>query len=252
MTNGHASGPAWRSWLRPGIGIKRWLVVVFVGELLLALALVIFVRQQARAVAPGTPGDSLINLVSLQFLPDWARPLLFLVAGATWSSGFGLWRLMRALVEPYAPPDTSLAESLYQRRSRARGPRIVAIGGGTGLSVLLRGLKEATSNITAVVTVADDGGSSGKLRDELGVPPMGDIRNCIAALADAEPPMSQPAAVPLPDGNGEDAGLRRPRLRQPAHRRPDRHQAATSRRACASPTACSPCAAAWCRSRRCR
>jgi uncharacterized cofD-like protein len=81
----------------------------------------------------------------------------------------------------------------------------VAIGGGTGLSVLLRGLKELTSNITAVVTVADDGGSSGKLRTEMGMPPMGDIRNCIEALADAEPQMRRLLSYRflLPDTNGK-------------------------------------------------
>ncbi|MCH8902160.1 MAG: YvcK family protein, partial [Chloroflexi bacterium] len=72
-----------------------------------------------------------------------------------------------------------------------RGPKIVAIGGGTGLSTLLRGLKEHTGNLTAIVTVADDGGSSGRLRRELGLPPPGDVRNCIAALADAEPLMTR-------------------------------------------------------------
>ena len=80
---------------------------------------------------------------------------------------------------------------IYQKRFLARGPKIVAIGGGTGLSTLLRGLKEHTSNLTAIVTVADDGGSSGKLREQLGVPPVGDIRNCIVALADAEPLMGR-------------------------------------------------------------
>lgn len=67
-----------------------------------------------------------------------------------------------------------------------RGPRIVAIGGGTGLSTLLRGLKELTSNITAIVTVTDDGGSSGRLREDLGMSPPGDIRNCLVALAEQE------------------------------------------------------------------
>jgi uncharacterized cofD-like protein len=89
---------------------------------------------------------------------------------------------------------------LQQRRSRARGPQVVAIGGGTGLSVLLRGLKELTSNITAVVTVADDGGSSGRLRTEFGFPPMGDIRSCMVALADAEPTMARLLQYRFPSG----------------------------------------------------
>jgi len=80
---------------------------------------------------------------------------------------------------------------IYQKRFLARGPKIAALGGGHGLSTLLRGLKEHTSNLTAIVTVADDGGSSGKLRDQLGVPAVGDIRNCLVALADAEPLMSE-------------------------------------------------------------
>jgi uncharacterized cofD-like protein len=84
-----------------------------------------------------------------------------------------------------------MVEVIYQKRFLARGPRVVAIGGGTGLSTLLRGLKEHTSNLTAVVTVADDGGSSGVLRSELGIPAVGDIRNCIVALADAEPLMGR-------------------------------------------------------------
>ena len=155
---------------------------------------------------------------------------------------------MRAVLEPYAPPDASLAEELYQRRTRARGPHVVAIGGGTGLSTLLRGLKEITSNITAVVTVADDGGSSGRLRDELGVPPMGDIRNCIVALADAEPQMADLLQYRFPT-NGNGRCIQGPRLWQPAHRRTDRcRRAATSRKASASPTGCSRCGVRSCRS----
>lgn len=83
------------------------------------------------------------------------------------------------------------AGQLYSRRQLARGPKIVALGGGTGLPVVLRGLKQYTSNLTAVVTVADDGGSSGRLRGDLGVLPPGDIRNCMVALADTEPLMEE-------------------------------------------------------------
>jgi uncharacterized cofD-like protein len=101
--------------------------------------------------------------------------------------------------------DQPLVELIYQKRFLARGPRIVAIGGGTGLSILLRGLKEHTSNLTAIVTVADDGGSSGVLRTSLGIPPVGDIRNCIVALADAEPLMSEVLQYRFPDSPGEDA-----------------------------------------------
>ena len=100
--------------------------------------------------------------------------------------------------------DQPLIEVIYQKRFLARGPRVVAVGGGTGLSTLLRGLKEHTSNLTAVVTVADDGGSSGVLRAELGIPAVGDIRNCIVALADAEPMMARllQYRFPVPEPEG--------------------------------------------------
>jgi uncharacterized cofD-like protein len=95
-------------------------------------------------------------------------------------------------------------EVLYTKRYLGRGPRIVAIGGGTGLSTLLRGLKGYSANITAIVAVADDGGSSGRLRQQLGIVPPGDIRNCIAALADAEPLMTQLMQYRFPPGSGLD------------------------------------------------
>ena len=87
-------------------------------------------------------------------------------------------------------------------RARGRGPRIAAIGGGTGLSTFLRGIKERTSNVTGVVTVSDDGGSSGRLRSELGILPPGDIRNCIVALAEAEPLMKELFEYRFTEGNG--------------------------------------------------
>jgi uncharacterized cofD-like protein len=98
--------------------------------------------------------------------------------------------------------EASIVDLVYRRRLLRRGPRVVAIGGGTGLSTLLRGLKEYTANITAIVTVADDGGSSGRLRRELGVLPPGDFRNCLAALADAEPLMARLLQYRFPSGSG--------------------------------------------------
>jgi uncharacterized cofD-like protein len=89
-----------------------------------------------------------------------------------------------------------------RQRPRGRGPHVVAIGGGTGLSTLLRGLKAHTSNITAIVTVADDGGSSGRLRRELGVLPPGDLRQCLAALAEDEALMTQLFQYRFPEGEG--------------------------------------------------
>lgn len=192
-----------RRWLRPGIGIKRWLALAFLGEVLIAVAVALMLRPLlAQTRTDGQPLD-IVGVLTLQFLPPEMRTLVFFSIGVVLFL-YGAWRVLRALVEPYRLRDEPLADLLYQRRLRARGPRIVAIGGGTGLSVLLRGLKQVTSNITAVVTVADDGGSSGKLRTELGVPPMGDIRMCIAALADAEPAMSSLLQYRFPAGNGHD------------------------------------------------
>ena len=84
-----------------------------------------------------------------------------------------------------------MTEQKIYRGPSGKGPRIVAIGGGTGLSTMLRGLKRCTDNLTAIVTVADDGGGSGVLRQELGMLPPGDIRNCLEALANVEPLMSE-------------------------------------------------------------
>jgi uncharacterized cofD-like protein len=181
-----------RRWLTPGIGIKRWLVVVFLGLLLLAVAGAHFIRQVTHDVQPGSPAQGVVDFITLQFLPYALRGLLVGLVGVV-LIGYGSIRVARALVGPFwsSDGDQPLVEVIYQKRFLARGPKVVAIGGGTGLSTLLRGLKEHTSNLTAVVTVADDGGSSGVLRTELGIPPVGDIRNCIVALADAEPLMAQ-------------------------------------------------------------
>ncbi len=198
-----------RRWLTPGIGIKRWLVVVFAGLLLLAVAFAHFLRQITRDYSPTGLVGGLIDLLTLQFLPFGLRGLVAASVGVALVA-FGAYKAIHVLTDPLrAPvPDQPLVELIYQKRFLARGPRIVAIGGGTGLSVLLRGLKEHTSNLTAIVTVADDGGSSGVLRTELGIPPVGDIRNCIVALADAEPLMNEVLQYRFPESiAGETSGL---------------------------------------------
>jgi uncharacterized cofD-like protein len=180
-----------RRWLTPGIGVKRWLLVLFAGLLLLTLGIAHFIRQATRDLAPSGVAQAVIDAVTLQFLPFQLRGLLAGVAGLSLIA-IGAYRAARAITDPFRSTEGGpLVELIYQKRFLAKGPRIVAIGGGTGLSALLRGLKEHTSNLTAIVTVADDGGSSGVLREELGIPPVGDIRRCIAALADAEPLMSE-------------------------------------------------------------
>jgi len=194
-----------RRWLQPGIGVKRWLLLMFAGLLVLALGVAHVLRQISVGLEPGSLAQSLIDVATLQFLPFPLRGAVFGTLGAALLL-VGAWRLAHALTEPLRQDEeTPIADVIYQKRFLARGPRIVAIGGGTGLSNLLRGLKEHTSNLTAIVTVADDGGSSGALREELGIPPVGDIRNCIAALADAEPLMSELLGYRFP-GGGRVAG----------------------------------------------
>ena len=187
------------------MGIKRWIAIVFVGELCLALAGALALRQVYRDFDVPSPSQAVGSAVTLQFLPYGLRAVLLGAAGLA-LFGYGSWRVVRVLMGPFLSTDADqqpLVEVIYQKRFLARGPRIVVLGGGTGLSTLLRGLKEHTSNITAVVTVADDGGSSGRLREELGIPAVGDIRNCIAALADAEPVMAKLLQYRFP---GDESG----------------------------------------------
>jgi len=172
-----------RRWLQPGLQIKRWLAAYLVSLTFLALGLGLVLTHAYRTV----PFPEPVYYLTLQFIPRLERGLLFLVAG----SGLMALATVRlastflGLLEPHYRG--RLGEALYAQRILSRGPRVVAIGGGTGLSTLLRGLKEHTSNITAVVTVCDDGGSSGRLRRDLRLLPPGDFRQCIAALADADP-----------------------------------------------------------------
>ena len=189
-----------RRWLTPGIGIKRWLLVVFAGLLLLAVAFAHFLRQITRDLAPAGPAEWLLDVLTLQFLPFALRGFVAASVGIVLVA-IGAYKALHVLTDPLRSPDPDqpLVELIYQKRFLARGPRIVAIGGGTGLSTLLRGLKEHTSNLTAIVTVADDGGSSGVLREQLGIPAVGDIRNCIVALADAEPLMSEVLQYRFPE-----------------------------------------------------
>ncbi len=180
-----------RRWLRPGIGIKRWLLVAFLGLTALALSGALALRQVYRDFDVEGPLRDVISILTLQFLPYLARAIVLLALGV-FLFGYGSFRVITALLRPFTESaDESLVDLVYRRRLLARGPRVVAIGGGTGLSTLLRGLKARTANITAIVSVADDGGSTGRLRTELGIPAVGDIRNCLVALAETEPAMEE-------------------------------------------------------------
>lgn len=195
-----------RRWLRPGIGVKRWLAVAFLGLTALALAGALALRQLYRDVEVEGPARSAISYLTLQFLPYWGRAALLLALGAG-LFGYGSYRLIRTLLGPFTESaEEPLVDLVYRRRLLARGPRIVAIGGGTGLSTLLRGLKEHTANLTAIVSVADDGGSTGRLREQLGIPAVGDIRNCLVALAETETAMGDLLQYRFGNDDGSLAG----------------------------------------------
>ncbi len=176
-----------RRWLTLGIGVKRWMLVLAAGTIVTSLGWINILLEISRA---GWISSRWLDWVTLQFLPGWARIVLPLFLGG-WIISLALVKLGKNLVEPLRGKSGAVVDSLYEYRRRERGPRIVAVGGGTGMPGLLRGLISSTSNITAIVTVADDGGSSGRLRKELGLLPPGDFRNNLAALARDEALMTQ-------------------------------------------------------------
>ncbi len=176
-------------WLAPGTGYKRWLGLTIIGAMLIGLGLAVVVLDYYRTTTSEvlTP---ILAVLSLRFLD---RPIRFLLFGGL---GFvlilvGIWGANRSLLRPFETGGRPVWDTLMNYRQREKGIKVVAIGGGHGLATLLRGIKSYTHNITAIVTVADDGGSSGELRRNLGVLPPGDIRNCLSALSNDEALLSQ-------------------------------------------------------------
>ncbi|MBS1991885.1 MAG: YvcK family protein [Cyanobacteria bacterium SZAS LIN-3] len=165
-------------------GLKRW-----IGLALISIFFIIWGVLWLLGVHPLERAMSFVREVlfnAADALPRRASAILLIVVSSV-SLVYVIVRMLRSILGAYLPDDReALPDVLYRKRHLDRGPRVVVIGGGTGLSNLLRGLKRFTNNITAIVTVADDGGSSGRLRQELGVLPPGDIRNCITALADED------------------------------------------------------------------
>ncbi len=168
------------SWLQPGLGIKRWIALLIVGIFLTALGISI-----GASALSGEP-----SFTDVTSLPVGVIASLVGLTGVA-ASLFALFRLNRSLLSPYVKPGKRVVEVVARHRRLGRGPKIVAIGGGTGLATLLRGLKTHTGNLAAIVTMADDGGSSGRLRRSLGLPPPGDLRSCLAALSDDEDLLTQ-------------------------------------------------------------
>ncbi|RJQ42582.1 MAG: uridine diphosphate-N-acetylglucosamine-binding protein YvcK [Anaerolineaceae bacterium] len=168
-------------WLKPGINIKRWLLMMLVG----ILCFTIFLSLQINA----NNGQETIDLPFLRTNTIPSR-IILLIVGIT-LTGYGFYRFYRSLMRPFVKPGTTVLDTLSAYQKKEKGPRIVTLGGGTGLATLLRGLKQFSHNLTAVVTVTDDGGSSGQLRQNLGILPPGDIRNCLTALSSDEELLTQ-------------------------------------------------------------
>lgn len=171
------------TWLYPGMRIKRWITLSVLGAMLLGAGIIL--------VSSAEVSDFLTSFYFTKIYPAGkGKPLaagIPLVIVGVLFIAIGFRNTMSSIINVLIPEkEDNVAELIYKKQHLKRGPKIVVIGGGTGLSVLLRGLKKYTSNITAIVTVSDDGGSSGKLRGEFGILPPGDIRNCLVALADKE------------------------------------------------------------------
>jgi uncharacterized cofD-like protein len=202
MLNGERSVALTRlsRWLSPGMQLKRWLLVAFIGLFMFLDGFGRILNSHFYNFHINETIDRVWNRNAglSPALLQWA--FIMLGAGLVY---FGIRQWMRSIVYALSPQDGQrLIEVIYERRQLDRGCHIVAIGGGTGLSTLLRGLKEYTSNLTAIVTVTDDGGSSGRLRQELGVLPPGDIRNCLVALADSESMMTDLFQYRFHEGDG--------------------------------------------------
>lgn len=174
----------WFKWLSPGLLVKRWLLISASGVVLATLGLAIWTGM--------TPIFFFLQLLRnfltwiAEVIPNYISGPVVIAAGVLLIL-WGQTRSLNSITQVLMPEgNEELVDRLINHRRLNRGPKIVTLGGGTGLSNLLRGLKDDSVKITAIVTVADDGGSSGRLRREIGVPPPGDIRNCLAALADEE------------------------------------------------------------------
>jgi uncharacterized cofD-like protein len=170
-------------WLYPGMGLKRWFLLIGLSVVVLLIGFSGLPSQYTGGIHVRPPlvvqfDERLRHLKFVDFL--------FILLGG-WGLVFGIRRSNRSILTVFLPSrEKEFVNIAFQKNRLKRGPRIVAVGGGTGLPNVLSSLKQYTSNLTAVVTVADDGGSSGRLRKDFGTPPPGDIRNCIVALADQE------------------------------------------------------------------
>lgn len=179
-------------WLYPGLKFKRWLLLFAAGVILAGLGLALIIDYKFLDELE----EEIFRAVYL-WQGNYNYDAITVAGSATLCLGIILMLIatrfvIRSLITAVLPAgDQRLVDRIYEQRKLGRGPAITVVGGGHGLSVLLRGIKSSTSNVSAVVTVADDGGSSGRLREDLGIIPPGDLRNCLVALASAEPLMEK-------------------------------------------------------------
>jgi uncharacterized cofD-like protein len=184
-------------WFLPGLGVKRWLFVAVLGAVLFVNGASRWLTDEGAHVGV----NELVDWMVGDFFPPAYLSYVFLVFGFVLVA-LGIWRWLNSIVTAVRPHGTErMIDALLDTRLK-RGYKIVTIGGGTGLATMLRGLKKSTSNLTAVVTVSDDGGSSGRLQKELGVLPPGDIRNCLVALADDEALVTDLVRYRFSEGEG--------------------------------------------------
>lgn len=179
----------WFKWLYPGMRVKRWIFLFALGiiAVMFAAGFLWFGYEKYRY----THKANTIIFGALLFV---LGVLMMII---------GIRKMVKSFVTVFLPRrEKDLLDIMFKQRTLSKGPKIVVVGGGTGLAILLHGLKEVTSNITAIVTVADDGGSSGRLRTELDVLPPGDIRNCLIALSDAESLMRELFQYRFTEGEG--------------------------------------------------
>ena len=176
-------------WLKPGLGIKRWVLVMIAGIAFLGLGLALFVLD-IYFNANNLILVDVMAVLSLRVLQGWALFMSFggIRLGLIFISFVGL---LKNILRHFVPQGEPVVAAVSRFRKRQRGPNVVVLGGGSGLASMLRGLKKHTYNITAIVTMADDGGSSGELRRTIGTPPPGDIRNCLTALSEDEAMLTQ-------------------------------------------------------------
>lgn len=179
-------------WMYPGIKLKRWLFLFSLGVISASVGLAIVFNYKYA----GTLEEAIFRMV-YRTTGQYYYTVTTLVGIVVIIGGlFLMWlatrQIIHSVIGVLIPQGSErFIEMIFEKRKLDKGPVVTVVGGGTGLSVLLRGIKGVTSNITAIVTVADDGGSSGRIRQDLGQIPPGDLRNCLVALADTEPLMEK-------------------------------------------------------------